>query len=132
MYKCKFRNFQESKRKLLLQTFSREKKRLNISHIKVKPMAIRLLRSSKQFFRKGKWFVPSSSVDVPKGYFPVYVGESQRKRFVVPISFLSEPSFQDLLREAEEEFGIHHPMGGLTVPCSEENFIDLASRLNSS
>ncbi|KAB2091776.1 hypothetical protein ES319_A03G216500v1, partial [Gossypium barbadense] len=33
---------------------------------------------------------------VPKGYFAVYVGENQ-KRFVIPVSFLSRPLFQDLL-----------------------------------
>jgi SAUR family protein len=27
------------------------------------------------------------------------------KRFVVPVSYLDQPSFQDLLRKAEEEFG---------------------------
>ncbi|XP_059437051.1 auxin-responsive protein SAUR24-like [Corylus avellana] len=48
---------------------------------------------------------------VPKGYFAVYVGEEQKKRFVVPISYLNEPSFQELLSKAEEEFGFDHPMG---------------------
>jgi len=52
------------------------------------------------------------------------------KRFVVPVSYLDQPSFQDLLRKAEEQFGFDHPMGGLTIPCSEEIFIDLASRFN--
>lgn len=59
----------------------------------------------------------------------VYVGEMQRKRFVVPISYLNHPSFQDLLRRAEEEFGFDHPMGGLTIPCSENAFVELTSRM---
>ncbi|CAN4107422.1 unnamed protein product [Withania somnifera] len=67
--------------------------------------------------------------DIPKGHFAVYVGEMQKKRFVVPITFLSEPSFQDLLRQAEEEFGFDHPMGGVIIPCGEDMFIDLTSRL---
>ncbi|MCD7467133.1 glutamate N-acetyltransferase [Datura stramonium] len=67
--------------------------------------------------------------DTPKGHFAVYVGETQKKRFVIPISFLSEPLFQDLLSQAEEEFGFDHPMGGVTIPCSEDLFIDLTSRL---
>lgn len=59
----------------------------------------------------------------------VYVGESERKRFVVPISYLNEPSFVDLLSQAEEEFGFNHPEGGLTIPCSEDILMDLAYRL---
>jgi SAUR family protein len=29
--------------------------------------------------------------DIPKGYLAVYVGEVQRKRFVVPLSYLDQP-----------------------------------------
>ncbi|CAL1354668.1 unnamed protein product [Linum trigynum] len=69
--------------------------------------------------------------DVPKGYLAVYVGESSlRKRFVVPLSYLSRPAFQDLLSMAEEEFGFDHPMGGLTIPCREEIFISMTSDLS--
>nr|XP_016499611.1 PREDICTED: auxin-induced protein 15A-like [Nicotiana tabacum] len=71
----------------------------------------------------------STSGDVPKGHFAVYVGDNQKKRFVIPISFLSQPLFQDLLSQAEEEFGFDHPMGGLTIPCSEDVFVVLTSRL---
>uniref|UniRef100_M1DGB3 Auxin-induced SAUR n=1 Tax=Solanum tuberosum TaxID=4113 RepID=M1DGB3_SOLTU len=71
----------------------------------------------------------STTRDVPKGHFVVYVGETQKKRFVVPISFLSEPLFQNLLSQVEEEFGFNHPMGGVTIPCSEDFFIDLTSCL---
>nr|CAN62607.1 hypothetical protein VITISV_016868 [Vitis vinifera] len=56
---------------------------------------------------------------------------AQKKRFVVPISYLRNPSFQQLLSQAEEEFGFDHPMGGLTIPCTEEAFIDITSSLNS-
>ncbi|KAL5539673.1 hypothetical protein UlMin_032899 [Ulmus minor] len=73
----------------------------------------------------------SMAVDVPKGHFAVYVGESEKKRFVVPMSLLNDHSFQDLLSQAEEEFGFDHPMGGLTIPCSEDAFIDLISHLTS-
>ncbi|KAM5548539.1 auxin-induced protein 15A-like [Rosa sericea] len=72
----------------------------------------------------------SKTLDIPKGYFAVYVGESQKKRFVVPISYLNHPSFQDLLRQAEEEFGFDHPMGGITIPCSEHTFLELTSSLS--
>ncbi|RDY06356.1 hypothetical protein CR513_09657, partial [Mucuna pruriens] len=57
--------------------------------------------------------------EVPKGYLAVYVGEKM-KRFIIPIGYLNQPSFQDLLSQAEEEFGYHHPMGGLTIPCRED------------
>ncbi|CAN1794295.1 Auxin-responsive protein SAUR20 [Linum perenne] len=69
----------------------------------------------------------TSSLDVPKGFLAVYVGETQKKRFVVSLSYLSHPSFQDLLSMAEEEFGFDHPMGGLTIPCSEETFTSITS-----
>ncbi|CAN1785226.1 Auxin-responsive protein SAUR21 [Linum perenne] len=67
--------------------------------------------------------------NVPKGFLAVYVGETQKKRFVVPLSYLSQPLFQDLLSMAEEEFGFDHPMGGLTIPCSEEIFASVTSTM---
>ncbi|CAL5212570.1 unnamed protein product [Lathyrus oleraceus] len=71
----------------------------------------------------------SKGVAVPKGYLAVYVGE-QQKRFLIPISYLNQPSFQDLLNQAEEQFEYDHPMGGLTIPCREEIFLDITSRLS--
>ncbi|KAL9354315.1 hypothetical protein Peur_052285 [Populus x canadensis] len=70
--------------------------------------------------------------DVPRGHIAVYVGEFQKKRFEVPISYINHPSFLALLNRAEEEFGFSHPMGGLTIPCKEDAFIDLTSRLHDS
>ncbi|KAG5007918.1 hypothetical protein AAZX31_09G200000 [Glycine max] len=69
--------------------------------------------------------------NVPKGHVAVYVvGELQKnKRFVVPISYLNHPLFLDLLNRAEEEFGFNHPLGGLTIPCKEDAFINLTSQL---
>ncbi|KAG4992339.1 hypothetical protein AAZX31_09G200800 [Glycine max] len=72
----------------------------------------------------------SKAMDVPKGYLAVYVGEKM-KRFVIPLSYLKQTSFQDLLSLAEEEFGYKHPMGGLTIPCGEDVFLDITSRLNN-
>nr|GMC87085.1 auxin-responsive protein SAUR21-like [Ipomoea batatas] len=66
--------------------------------------------------------------EVPKGHFAVYVGESKKKRFVIPISYLKDPSFQDLLSQAEEEFGFDYLMGGITIPCPEDTFLDIISR----
>jgi len=64
--------------------------------------------------------------EVPKGYLAVYVGEKM-KRFLIPISLLNRSSFQELLNQSEEEFGYDHPMGGLTIPCSEDVFLELTS-----
>ncbi|XP_022876755.1 auxin-responsive protein SAUR21-like [Olea europaea var. sylvestris] len=98
-------------------------------------MAILMSRiiKSKQLLRRSSFTFnkeSSTGADVPKGHFTVYVGERERKRFVVPLSYLSESSFQELLSQAEEEFGFNHPMGGLTIPCREDIFLDLTSRLS--
>ncbi|QCD88652.1 SAUR family protein [Vigna unguiculata] len=66
---------------------------------------------------------------VPKGYLAVYVGEKM-KRFMIPIGYLNQPSFQDLLSLAVEEFGYHHPMGGLTIPCREDVFLNIMSAMS--
>ncbi|KAL2512415.1 SAUR-like auxin-responsive protein family [Abeliophyllum distichum] len=99
-------------------------------------MAIRMSRiiQSKQLLRRSSFTInreTSTGVDVPKGHFVVYVGVSEKKRFVIPISYLNQPSFQDLLSQAEEEFSFDHPMGGLTIPCREYIFIDLTSQFSS-
>lgn len=99
-------------------------------------MAIRFpgVYHAKQILRRSHLFArhatSSTSVDVPKGYFAVYVGEEEKTRFVVPITLLSQPSFQELLSKAEEEFGFDHPMGGLTLHCREDIFLDLTANLN--
>lgn len=69
------------------------------------------------------------SLDVPKGCFTVYVGEEQKKRFVIPLSYLNQPLFQNLLSQAEEEFGYDYPMGGITIPCNEDTFVDIIHSL---
>ncbi|KDP34544.1 hypothetical protein JCGZ_11094 [Jatropha curcas] len=98
-------------------------------------MALRLAGNlSKQILRRSV-FSPnkaaSRSSDIPKGFLAVYIGGLEKKRFVVPISYLKEPSFQDLLSKAEEEFGFDHPMGGLTIPCKEDTFLHVTSNLKS-
>ncbi|XP_057436709.1 auxin-responsive protein SAUR23-like [Lotus japonicus] len=98
-------------------------------------MAIRLSSalSAKRILRGSSLFAnqaAATSLDVPKGYFAVYVGESEKKRFVIPVSLLNQPSFQELLSAAEEEFGFSHPMGGLIIPCTEDIFVEVASGLH--
>ncbi|XP_074343305.1 auxin-induced protein 6B-like [Apium graveolens] len=97
-------------------------------------MAIRmpLINQAKQILRRSSLtarHTSSTMSDVPKGYFAVYVGEQEKKRFVIPLSFLNKSSFQNLLSQAEEKYGFHHPNGGLTIPCREDIFLDLTSRL---
>ncbi|XP_057748380.1 auxin-induced protein 6B-like [Arachis stenosperma] len=99
-----------------------------ISYIHTEKMGFRLpvIRRASSFSASQ---ATSKSVELPKGYLAVYVGENQ-KRFVIPVSYLNQPSFQDLLSQAEEEFGYDHPMGGLTIPCNEHVFQRITSRLN--
>ena len=91
----------------------------------------RIIKSKKVLGRSLSNGIYSSSYTIPKGHFAVYVGEQEKKRFVVPVSLLNQPSFQDLLRQSEEEFGYDHPMGGLTIPCHEDVFTDVVCRLCS-
>ncbi|QHO55402.1 hypothetical protein S83_006676 [Arachis hypogaea] len=44
--------------------------------------------------RKASFTSSSKAMEVPKGYLAVYVGEKM-KRFVIPLSYLNQPSFQD-------------------------------------
>ena len=100
--------------------------------LSLKLMAIHFQRiiPAKQILRH--IFPSPEPTNVPKGHVPVCVGETQKKRFVIPISYLKHPSFQNLLSQAEEEFGFDHPLGGLTIPCREEAFLNLTCSLNCS
>ncbi|KAL4327823.1 hypothetical protein AHAS_Ahas13G0138600 [Arachis hypogaea] len=59
----------------------------------------------------------------------VYVGDNMR-RFEIPISYLNQPLLRELLSQVEEEYGYDHPMGGLTILCSKDEFLSIDSRLN--
>ncbi|KAK4378233.1 hypothetical protein RND71_000095 [Anisodus tanguticus] len=91
-----------------------------------------LISKVKQFHKLQSVVTKNKISDVPKGHFVVYVGEIEKKRYVVPIAYLNHLSFQELLQKAEEEFGFQHPMGGLTIPCNEDAFFHVTSRLNTS
>ncbi|CAN4107413.1 unnamed protein product [Withania somnifera] len=91
-----------------------------------------IICSVKQFHKLHSVVTRNQILDVPKGHLTIYVGETdKKKRYVVPITYLNHPSFQDLLQKAEEEFGFQHPMGGLTIPCNEDAFFHVTSRLNT-
>lgn len=98
-------------------------------------MAIRLfsmLGNAKQFQKLQTLTGARNShcSDVPKGHLAVYVGEFEKRRYVVPLAYLNHPRFQMLLKRAEEEFGFDHSMGGLTLPCKEDAFLHLISLLS--
>lgn len=57
--------------------------------------------------------------DVKEGHFAVIAEcgkEEEPKRFVLPLSCLTNPIFVRLLEQAEEEYGFDHE-GALTIPC---------------
>ncbi|CAN8276663.1 unnamed protein product [Cochlearia groenlandica] len=85
----------------------------------------------KSFLGGKKTTRKESSSSTPRGFMAVYVGENdqEKKRFVVPVSYLNQPLFQELLSKSEEEFGFDHPMGGLTIPCHESLFFMVTSQL---
>ena len=83
----------------------------------------RIVNANKQILKR-PLFSPENTV-VPIGHFAVYVGETEKKRYLVPISYFKHPSFQNCLSQAKEEFGFDHPTGGLTILCSEEAFMDI-------
>lgn len=56
----------------------------------------------------------------PKGHFVVYVGEEMR-RFVIPLSYLKDPTFQKLLEKAAEEYRFSRERG-IVLPCAESTF----------
>ncbi|KAL2490581.1 Auxin-responsive protein SAUR67 [Abeliophyllum distichum] len=56
----------------------------------------------------------STSSVVEKGHFVVYT--TDKKRFVIPLTFLKSDVFGDLLKMSEEEYGLSSD-GPITVPC---------------
>ncbi|KAL1542705.1 auxin-induced protein 10A5-like [Salvia divinorum] len=86
-------------------------KEKNGGFLKLK-IVVKMLQKS--LIPRKKW-VPE---DVKEGHFAVMaVEDDDLKRFVLPLSFLTRPSFLRLLEQAEEEYGFGHH-GALTLPCS--------------
>lgn len=65
----------------------------------------------------------SSPDDIPEGSLAVYVGH-ERRRFVIPISYLTNSVFQALLAKSAEEFGFRCD-GGLRIACTPDVFENL-------
>ncbi|XP_051137894.1 auxin-responsive protein SAUR32-like [Andrographis paniculata] len=60
---------------------------------------------------------------IPKGCLAITVGQGlERRRFVIPVSYLNHPLFTQLLKEAEEEYGFDQK-GAINIPCHLEDFI---------
>lgn len=56
---------------------------------------------------------------VPKGYIPVYVG---RKRYKVPLKYLSHPAFQKLLDKSQTDVFDPKIEGPLVLRCTDDDF----------
>ncbi|GLJ10558.1 hypothetical protein SUGI_0130520 [Cryptomeria japonica] len=61
-----------------------------------------------------------NSLVVPEGCFSVYVGKDKRK-FFLPIAYLSHPVIRALLRRSAEEYGVSQA-GVLRIPCDVKSF----------
>ncbi|XVE95867.1 hypothetical protein REPUB_Repub02eG0171300 [Reevesia pubescens] len=55
---------------------------------------------------------------VGKGYFVIYT--TDKRRFVIPLAYLSNSIFLELLKMSEEEFGLSSD-GPLLLPCDSES-----------
>lgn len=94
-------------------------KKNNGGFVKLKIVVKRLQKSLIRGKRSSRGGAGEISVpdDVKEGHFAVVaVVEEELKRFIVPLSFLTHPSFLRLLEQAAEEYGFDHD-GALTVPC---------------
>ncbi|XP_010253982.1 PREDICTED: auxin-induced protein 6B-like [Nelumbo nucifera] len=59
--------------------------------------------------------------DVKEGHFAVFaVKGAEQKRFIIELSYLTNPEFLSLLTLAEEEFGFKQ-QGALVVPCRPDD-----------
>ena len=67
--------------------------------------------------------------EVPEGFFPIYVGEEQ-KRYVVPITLLSAIIFIALLNQFEEQIRATGDKP-ITLPCSTEMFESILHSVQS-
>ncbi|XP_047312352.1 auxin-responsive protein SAUR19-like [Impatiens glandulifera] len=71
----------------------------------------------------------SANSRAPTGFLAMYVGE-ERRRFVVPMSYLSHPLFKILLEKAHDEFGFQQRQG-LVMPCSVNEFKEVVNAVET-
>ncbi|PIA54722.1 hypothetical protein AQUCO_00900951v1 [Aquilegia coerulea] len=60
------------------------------------------------------------SFKVPEGYIPIYVGK-KRKRYVIPLKYLSRSPLKVLLEQSDDDFG-EKIRGPILLPCSIKLF----------
>ena len=65
-------------------------------------------------FRRGVDSESCSTSTVDKDHFVVYTAD--QKRFVIPLAYLNNGIFRELLKMAEEEYGLPSH-GPITLPC---------------
>ena len=65
-------------------------------------------------FRRGVDAESCSTSTVDKGHFVVYTAD--QIRFVIPLAYLNNGIFRELLKMAEEEYGLPSH-GPITLPC---------------
>ncbi|KAL1827689.1 hypothetical protein ACET3Z_006101 [Daucus carota] len=83
--------------------------------VKLKVVVEKLQRSF--LLGKKSWDHEGVPEDVKEGHFAVIAeDENEYERFVVPLRYLSHPTFLSLLEQAADEYGFDHG-GALTVPC---------------
>ncbi|PWA46991.1 SAUR-like auxin-responsive protein family [Artemisia annua] len=83
----------------------------------------RLLSDGEEEEKSLSYSCSSPSSKTPTGSFTLYIGE-ERRRFVVPMGYLSHPLFKMLLEKSSEEFGFGQK-NGLVVPCSVNAFQEM-------
>ncbi|PPS16012.1 hypothetical protein GOBAR_AA04618 [Gossypium barbadense] len=77
-------------------------------------MGVRLpwmISGARQILKLQSFITREKADIVPKGHVAVYVEK-------------------DLLKRAGKEFGFDQPMGGLTIPCREDAFVNLTLGLH--
>ncbi|WRX15424.1 Small auxin-up RNA - like 10 [Theobroma cacao] len=61
-----------------------------ISDIRVMGFRVPALVQAKQIIRR-----LTAASEIPRGHLAVYVGESQKRPFLIPVSFLKHPHFKN-------------------------------------
>ncbi|KAL8525387.1 hypothetical protein ACS0TY_014856 [Phlomoides rotata] len=98
-----------------------KKKNVGILNLKmvVERLQKSLLNSGKKHYSGNDEEETRVPEDVKEGHFAVVaVAEeaNEFKRFIVPLNYLTHPSFLRLLEQAAEVYGFDHD-GAVTVPC---------------